>query len=1532
MLGVAVVSTWGRGTAAALGLLAAASPALAGPPGQIVVRGDGGANTLVVRQASSGNLVLTLDGRRVARAAGASTRVIRFAGGRGFDRVEVGDVSRGGGLFITSDDEILVGGHIHTAGLRLRARTVRVSGTVTAPRVALTGTRLVELLSASRIVAAGGSVRIDGGLLVSAGLIDAHSDTAGRVTLSGRAIIQAGVVDATGERAGGRIAMRARKQYMAMRDARMDVSATNRAGVLIVRAARITSSAKHAAAGESGGSITLAGATVALAGARVSADGARHGGTVLVGGRNATRTATLSAATTLSATGGRRGGAIEVSAASTVAVAADIRLAHENGTTGRLLVDPKNVAIANSAGHPALELVDPAPGAGNGFGIPVVLTNGNIAVDDRLDDVGGADAGAVYLYDGLTGALISTLHGTTANDRVGSVTPLTNGNYVVASLNWDNPSGPAVDAGAATFRNGTADTSGVVSAANSLVGTTANDFVAEGGVTALTNGNYVVRSSAWDNASPVAAEAGAVTFGSGTGGVSGAVGASNSLVGTRPGDSMGIRGVTALESGNYVVASSFWDNPAGPVLNVGAVTFGNGATGVSGVVTASNSLLGTTPNDFVGDDRVTALAGGNYVVKSPKWNRTTPSALAEVGAVTFGLGTTGVMGPVTETNSLVGGALNDRVGSDGVFALTNGNYVVQSGLWNNPSTLAADAGAVTFGDGVDGVSGPVTDTNSLVGTSPFDDVGGSDLVPLPNGNYVVRSTQWNNTSPAAAEAGAVTFGNGATGTAGAVTDTNSLVGSTAFDNVGRDGVVALANGAYVVKSADWDNPSGPAVDAGAVTYGSAVGGVSGVASAVNSLVGTSANDSVGDGVVAPLANGNYVVGIPSWDNPAGPAADVGAATFGSGTGGISGPATPANSLVGTSANDLVGQTVAALTNGNYVVGSASWDNPVGPATDAGAATFANGSTGIAGPVTPSNSLVGTAAGAQVASFGIAALKNGNYIVRSPAWDNPSPVAIDAGAVTWGNGVAGTTGGVNSANSLVGTSAGDNVGDQVVALANGNYVVVSAGWDNTVPVAIDAGAATIGDGTVGVTGVVSGLNGIVGGVAVATLQGAFAEPVHGSVLLPFTGDGPGRLYLALAGTDAGDQFSYSRWAAASPAITPAYLAGTLNRGSAATIQASNDLTVTDAVAAANPFGAGGPLTLAAGRSLLLNAGLTTDDGPLSLIANDNLSNGVVDLQRDAGAAAISSAAGTAIDTGTGALSVDLRAGSGKTNAQAGGVTLGAVTSGALSIASVGNVTLAGATTPGGATNVSAPGSTVSIAGAFSPGGAGVRPTTVTGDLALSGSLAIDAPQAAPGGFDAVQVTGAVSVGGAFSVTAPSFPQGASLVVIANDGADAVSGTFAGLPEGAAVPGTNLRVRYAGGDGNDVALVNPLPAKKSRCTVTGTAKADRLRGTKKADVICGLGGNDTIRGLGGNDVLEGGPGNDRIEGGSGRDRLVGGAGKDRLLGGAGIDTLLGGAGSDILSGGPARDILNGGPGRDRGIATKGDRVRGVEVRVK
>src|SRR5262249_49741174 len=137
--------------------------------------------------------------------------------------------------------------------------------------------------------------------------------------------------------------------------------------------------------------------------------------------------------------------------------------------------------------------------------------------------------------------------------------------------------------------------------------------------------------------------------------------------------------INILKNGNYVVRSSQWDNQT--ATDAGAVTFGSGTTGVSGAVSAANSLIGTSSFDDVGNF-ITELVTGNYVVDSPDWSS---SSASQVGAVTFGSGTIGVKGTISAANSLIGSTSQDDVGLSGdagidesLLALPNGNYVVLS--------------------------------------------------------------------------------------------------------------------------------------------------------------------------------------------------------------------------------------------------------------------------------------------------------------------------------------------------------------------------------------------------------------------------------------------------------------------------------------------------------------------------------------------------------------------------------------------------------------------------------------------------------------------------------------------------------------------------------------------------------------------------------------------------------------------------------------------------------------------------------------
>ncbi|MEP2924984.1 MAG: autotransporter-associated beta strand repeat-containing protein, partial [Bauldia litoralis] len=242
--------------------------------------------------------------------------------------------------------------------------------------------------------------------------------------------------------------------------------------------------------------------------------------------------------------------------------------------------------------------------------------------------------------------------------------------------------------------------------------------------------------------------------------------------------------------------------------------------------------------------------------------------------------------------------------------------------------------------------------------------------------------------------------------------------------------------------------------------------------------------------------------------------------------------------------------------------------------------------------------------------------------------------------------------------------------------------------------------------------------------------------------------------------------------------------------------------------------------------------------------------------------------------------------------------------------------AGATLGG---NGAAGGVAIGAGGTLAPGAsAGILSIT---SLAFSAgaSFAVEIGGADPGtgGYDQALVDGAVDLGGA-SLDAtliegftPSF--GDSFIIVSNSGSDPVSGTFAGLAEGAivSVGGTKMIISYQGGDGNDVVL-------QAGVVITGTSGADRvdashtvagqplptavgdlIKGKGGADTLSGLAGDDQIRGNGGADTLNGNQGDDSLRGGKGMDRLKGGKGDDWIDGQKKSDTLTGGGGDDCFA---------------------------------
>ncbi|MDT4332468.1 YDG domain-containing protein [Methylomonas sp. MS20] len=1031
----------------------------------------------------------------------------------------------------------------------------------------------------------GGNVVEHGQLVVDTGTVRADGNSGGDIRLTGDRVLQTGTLSAEGTVShGGRITIAADSRVIQTASAKLSTKGTKNGGDIAVTAGGqggVFSSATLDASGVSGqgGKITVTGGKdVTLAAATLTANGAKGGGKISIGGgfhgkdaavRNATLVrinpfTQLQADATakgdggdivvwsdqntdfygnISAKGGQNGGdggTVEVSSHDTLIFGGSVATAAPKGRNGNLLLDPRNITIDNSGKYPQFEFEDPNPtntlGVTSGFGTGTsVLWSTNVVVTNPYDDFGGQDAGAVYLYNGWSGALLATLTGSHADDRLGSggitllVSQNTNtnvnvsfnsqGNFLISSPHWDGGKG------AVTWSSGTTGLSGTVTSSNSLVGSSASDAVGSGSIVLIDN-YYGTASHAWNN-----------------------------------------------ENGylKYLVLNPQWN------ANTGAVTMGSALSGISGVISSSNSLVGGAAGDQIGSSGVTqfvtefhdynssgALITATeyyrnfFAIASPHWQN---GASADAGAVTWASGSAALTGTVSSSNSLVGGNANDQIGSGDIKVLyytsstnynsqpsdtpphghvntyrTDAAYVVASPHWNG------DKGSVTWLDGATGYASggatagfAVSSANSLVGATAGDLVGSGGIQVLSHYTsrnqdtgytsthpyYLILSPHFNN-GGSTADAGAITWGDGRNITYGTITTTNylgntltniptetttnnggvsgvigsgnSLVGSHAGDQVGSGGVTDLGQDpGYVVLSPLWNS------SAGAVTFWDATATKTGTLGSANSLVGSTANDHVGGGGIL-LKSGYYLVLSPDWDN--GGATDTGAITWGSKSSGVSGAVGAGNSLVGSTANDGVGSDVNNIVDvgvADYVVLTPTWDN--GGNADAGAASWGSSGSGVSGAISSSNSLIGSHANDRVGSGGVVATYNGvdtadswsytyYYSVISPHWN------ADRGAVTMGAEASGIQGTVGSGNSLVGDTAGDQVGSggvkagQYTTLTyNGSswsgtrtayYLIASPNWS-------DGGTANVGAVTKtaaanGITGSISSANSLIGGTA------------------------------------------------------------------------------------------------------------------------------------------------------------------------------------------------------------------------------------------------------------------------------------------------------------------------------------------------------------------------------------------------------------------------------------------------------------------
>jgi hypothetical protein len=112
------------------------------------------------------------------------------------------------------------------------------------------------------------------------------------------------------------------------------------------------------------------------------------------------------------------------------------------------------VAAAQSPDYPpTLTIRNPEPAAAAQFGYAVAMVGTNVLVGAPFDDGAATDAGAAYLFDGSTGALLQTFRSPNpaAGDWFGIAVAAVGGNVLVGALGDDTG---AVDAGAAYLFDG----------------------------------------------------------------------------------------------------------------------------------------------------------------------------------------------------------------------------------------------------------------------------------------------------------------------------------------------------------------------------------------------------------------------------------------------------------------------------------------------------------------------------------------------------------------------------------------------------------------------------------------------------------------------------------------------------------------------------------------------------------------------------------------------------------------------------------------------------------------------------------------------------------------------------------------------------------------------------------------------------------------------------------------------------------------------------------------------------------------------
>ncbi|EDX71351.1 hypothetical protein MC7420_1565 [Coleofasciculus chthonoplastes PCC 7420] len=667
-------------------------------------------------------------------------------------------------------------------------------------------------------------------------------------------------------------------------------------------------------------------------------------------------------------------------------------------------------------------------------------------------------------------------------------------------------------------------------------------------------------------------------------------------------------GTAVLANNNIVVSSPFDDFR---VTDGGAVYLFDSNTGA-----VLGSIYGDNPGDRFGSGEITALSNSNYVFGNPDADI---GGVGNAGTVILADGTTGA-----EISRISGTNPNDNFGNREITALSNGNYV-----FGNPEADiggVGNTGTVILANGTTGA-----EISRISGTNPNDRFGDRAITGLINGNYVFGNPRAE--IDGVETAGTVILANGTTGA-----EISRISGTNPNDRFGDRAITALSNGNYVFGNfrAEIDGVE----NAGTVILANGTTGAE-----ISRISGTEQTDFFGSNDITALSNGNYVFG--NQEAEIGGVGDVGTVILANGTTGEE-----ISRIYGTNKNNSFGSgKITVLSNGNYVFGNPA---DIGTVGDAGTVILADGVTGA-----EISRISGTNPNDSFGSGEITALSNGNYVFGNFRADIQG--VGDAGTVILADGTTGT-----EINRISGTNPDDRFGNgDIRILSDGNYVFANPNAD--IGGVVDAGTVILANGTTGeeisrISGTNRNDNFGSGGI-IALSNGNYL------VASPAANNNAGRVDIGIANPSS---LSRSYFPNRNITLTPATITKITNTGTPVTLQANNDITVNQAIITNNPTGSGGALSLEAGRSILLNADITTDNGNLSLLANQPLAAGVINSERDPGAAEITMKPGTTINTGFGDVTLQLDTDAGLTYNSVGTIALENINAETLTVDSAGAI--------------------------------------------------------------------------------------------------------------------------------------------------------------------------------------------------------------------------------------------------------------------